>query len=138
MADVVPWTFAIGFVVLLFGIAWDNTRKQIAATLERRPNLTRAEFCELMVLDVSRPTAEFVWDKMIGDLEPKLAPHPDDDLAKDLPIDDEEWSMDWPSEFAGRHGFSENDLPDWPEGWRATVRNYGRWLEMGLARASAS
>lgn len=82
--------------------------------------------------DTMEATANFLWDTAVIYLQPRLAPHPDDDLVRDLPIDDGDWSMDWPREFADLHGFSEMDYPDWPEGAAVTLRNYGRWLEAGL------
>jgi len=67
---------------------------------------------------------------MIVYLEPKLTPHPDDDLNSDLPIADEDWSLDWPIEFAKRNGFHKSNLAEWPENWEPTVRNFGRWLDL--------
>ncbi|WP_336978991.1 hypothetical protein [Altererythrobacter fulvus] len=110
-----------------------NTRKQAARTLSRRTNPNRDQFLLLMAPDVSRITAEFLWESASFYLEPRLAPHPEDDLVRDLPIDGDDWSMDWPAEFARRRGFDEKDLPAWPEGWPVTLRNYGKWLDMGLS-----
>jgi len=84
-----------------------------------------------MSSDVSAQTAKFLWDTAIVYLQPKLTPHPDDNMVRDLPIDDGDWSLDWPREYAEQNGFDEGDLPDWPKGWPVTLRNYGRWLEMG-------
>ncbi len=81
--------------------------------------------------DVSPEVSEFLWDTMLFYLAPRLFPHPDDDL-KDLPIDDHDWSMDRPRDFAERHEFAEDDLPNWPSSWPVTVRNYGKWLDLGL------
>ncbi|WP_324261897.1 hypothetical protein U4960_01745 [Altererythrobacter sp. H2] len=89
---------------------------------------------ELMVSDVSEDAARFLWQTTLSCLkfhEPSLTPHPDDDLIKDLPIDDDDISMDWPREWAERRGFHESNLPDWPKNWPVTIRNYGRWLDMG-------
>lgn len=128
-------TFTVaGFLGILFGVAWRNTRRQIRATLARRPNLTEAQFMELMVSDVSEDAARFLWQTTLSCLEfhePSLTPHPDDDIIKDLPIDDDDISMDWPREWAERRGFHESNLPDWPKNWPVTIRNYGRWLDMG-------
>lgn len=126
--------FVAGFLGVHFGVAWRNTKRQILQTLSRRQNLTEAQFITLMTVDVSEETARFLWQVTMPYLEfhkPTLAPHPDDDLVNDLPIDDEEWSMDWPRDWAERRGFHESNLPDWPEEWRVTIRNYGRWLDMG-------
>lgn len=131
MSWLVPtlWVALVGAIVVAFAIR--NTRRQIARTLGKRPNLTREQFLVQMGPGVSRDAAEFLWDTALFYLEPKLAPHPDDDLVKDLPIDNEDWSVDWPREYANRQGFHDSNLPDWPEGWPVTIRNYGRWLTMG-------
>lgn len=84
-----------------------------------------------MAADVSLETSKFLWDTAIIYLEPRLTPHPDDHLVDDLPIDEDDWSMDWPREFAEQCGSHESNLPEWPEGWPATFRNFGRWLDMG-------
>ena len=83
--------------------------------------------------DVSGEASEFLWEIALSYLEGwpwNLAPHPDDDLSKDLPVDEEDWSMDWPREWAERKGFHVSNLADWPEDWLPTIRNYGRWLDM--------
>lgn len=137
LADLPDWLIAtivvVGGLAVTFGFAWRNTKRQIASTLARRPNPTREEFLAQMGLEVSPAAAEFLWDTALTYLEPKLTPHPDDDLAKHLPIDDGDWSMDWPREFAVQQGFDESNLPDWPTDWPATLRNYGRWLSLGPA-----
>jgi len=84
-----------------------------------------------MGTDVSRETSEFLWQTLIVYLEPKLAPHPDDSLIDDLPIAGDDWSMDWPRDFAEARDFHHTNLPDWPADWPITVRNYGRWLDLG-------
>ncbi|QZD91499.1 hypothetical protein K3162_07915 [Qipengyuania xiapuensis] len=121
--------FAVGFIVILGAFAWRNTSRKIARTKAKRPSPTREEFIAMMAPDVSGKTACFLWDTAIEYLEPRLAPHPDDDLAKDLPIADEDWSMYWPSEYAELNGFHESNLADWPEEWPPTLRNFGKWLD---------
>lgn len=124
------------FLITLFAAAWRNTKRQIMRTLAKRPNPTRAEFVSMMASSVSMEASEFLWDSAIPCLElnaPLLSPHPDDDLVQDLPIDDEDWSMEWPVLWAEQQGFHESNLPAWPEGWPATIRNYGRWLDMAPA-----
>lgn len=123
--------FVITGVAIVFAFAWQNTKRQIAATLATRPNPTKAEFLAAMRADVSPTTAEFLWRTALFYLEPSLTPPPDDDLVHDLPIDNDDFSMDWPRDFAQLRGFHESHLHDWPEGWPVTVRNYGRWLDMG-------
>lgn len=131
------WLFAILFVTIgvaiVFGFAWRNTRRQIASTVARRPNPPRQEFMVLMASDVSEETSSFLWETALFYCQGRgLTPHPDDDLLKDLPIDDDDISLDWPRDFAKRKGFHESNLPDWPEGCPVTLRNYGRWLDMYL------
>ena len=126
--------FVMAGLVVIFGIAWRNTKRQVENTAERRRNLTQEQFIGLMRADVSENAARFLWQTAlpyVDGLTPPLTPHPEDDLARDLPIDDEDWSIDWPREWADRHGFNESKLHDWPEGWPITVRNYGRWLDLG-------
>ncbi len=139
MAGWPDWVIAVPFAVILLiiivFIGHRNTQRQIAQTLTRRANPSREEFLALMAEDTSPAAAEFLWETTLFYLAPRLTPHPDDDLVGDLPIDDEDWSMDWPVDFAKRHGFSDKVYPDWPEGWPATLRNYGKWLDMGLAAA---
>ncbi len=117
-------------LVVLYGFAWRSIAKQIQRTSGRRPSPSREQFITMMSPDVTCTTAEFLWDICQFYLEPHLTPHPDDDLAIDLPIDEDDWSMDWPRQFAARHDFHESNLADWPEGWVPTIRNYGRWLDM--------
>lgn len=128
---VFPTAFATVFLGLWSAIGVRNTRHQIAATHTRRPNPSRDEFMGLMAPDCSPEAAAFLWETALFYLEPKLAPHPDDDLARDLPIDDGDWSMDWPRDWAKSQGFHESNLPDWPAGWPVTIRNFCRWLDMG-------
>ncbi|MBH5321302.1 hypothetical protein [Aurantiacibacter sediminis] len=123
------------FVLAGFGIicafAWRKSRKQIDKLLQRRPNPSREEFIALMAPDVGPEASEFLWGKAFFIVRPRLTPHPDDDLAKDLPILAEEWSTDWPRDWAEQQGFHESDLPDWPKDWPPTVRNFGKWLSLG-------
>lgn len=130
--------FVIGFAAIWFGIAARNTRRRIRQLVANRPNLGCAEFLTMMQPDVSDETSRFLWDKAMFYVEGRgVTPHPDD-LLHDLPIDEDDWSMDWPREFAERRGFPESDLPEWPESWSTTLRNYGRWLDMGSASNSVS
>jgi len=85
----------------------------------------------MMAADCSPEAAEFLWETTLFYTKPRLTPHPDDDLVRDLPIDDGDWSMDWPREFAERQGFHDSNLPDWPKDWPVTIRNFGRWLSIG-------
>ena len=121
--------FVGGFLLIVGAIAWRNTSRKIARTKAKRPSPTREEFIAMMKNDVSESTAEFLWDSAMENIEPWLAPHPDDDLVKDLPIAEEDWSMEWPRAYAERAGFHESNLADWPEDWPPTLRNFGKWLD---------
>jgi hypothetical protein len=123
------------FIGGVFVVASRNTRRMVARTLARRPNPTEAEFMAMLGGDVRPEVAAFLWETMIPYLEPKLTPHPDDRLFDDLPIGDDDPSMDWLPEFAERHGLKAKHWPQWPEEWDGTVRNFARWLEAGLPPA---
>lgn len=132
------WLFATLFVgiglAVVLAFAWRNTKRQIARTLATRPNPTEDEFVRMMAPVVSKEASEFLWKISLPDLEfyhPALTAHPDDDMIADLPIDHDDISMDWPREWAESQGFHVSNLPDWPDGWPVTVRNYGRWLDLG-------
>jgi len=128
----------LGTAIIMGGVilfATRNTRRMIARTLERRPNPTEAEFVAMLSDDVRPGVAMFLWETMVPYLEPKLTPHPDDDLCDDLPIDPDEPAMDWLPEFAERHGLKAKYWPQWPGEWDGTVRNFARWLEAGLPPA---
>lgn len=127
----VPTGLVFGLLGIWFAIGWRNFQRQIARTVARRANLDEREFMALMDVDCSKAAAEFLWRRSAFYLAPRLTPHPDDDLLRDLPIDHDDWSMDWPRDFAREQGFHESNLPDWPEDWPITIRNYGRWLSMG-------
>jgi hypothetical protein len=98
----------------------------------KRPNPTRQDFLEMMSESVEEDSASWLWDQAQPYYQPHT-PHPDDHLSEDAMIDDGDWSMDWPREFADSHGFSEKAYPDWPQDWLPTIRNFGRWLDMGKA-----
>jgi len=57
-----------------------------------------------------------------------LTPDPDD-LLHDLPIHEDDWSLDWPDDWAERKGFDASNFPDWLDDCPPTVRNYARWLD---------
>ena len=132
----IPAAFAGVVVIGLFGIAYRNTWRMVQRTKTRRPNPSRSEFVASLSRDVRPETAEFLWDQMAF-LLPTIAPHPDDHLWNDLPIDEEEPMSDWWVDFARRHGVAADAWPDWPAGSPCNVRNYARWLESGLARSRA-
>ena len=133
----VPSLLAAGFIAVLFAKAHRNTQRMVARTRGRRPNPSGSEFVAMLSRDVNPETAEFVWFAMIESLQPwQLTPHPDDHLFEDLPIDDDEPTMDWMPRYAKFYGANWKDWPRWPEDWEGTVRNFARWLELGLSRQS--
>ena len=113
-------------------LALRNTRRMVAQTSARRQNPTQEQFVAMLDGEVSKETAAFLWERLTFLIGPHLTPHPDDDLANDLPIDPDEPTMDWLPEFAELHGRNHRDWPEWPQNWQGTVRNFARWLEMGL------
>jgi len=121
----------VAFLVL-YRHVWRMTRR----TLARRGNLTRDEFVAQLRREVRVETAEFLWDKMAF-LLPTVAPHPDDHLWNDLPLDRSEPMEDWLADYARRHGARGTDWPAWPAGSPHTVRCYARWLESGVASRMA-
>ncbi len=128
LAVLIWLVFALG-AFLIFGLnRLRNARERLAVA---RPSPTREEFLELLASDMRADTAAFLWDKALFYVRPLLTPHPDDELSNDLRIDDDDWSMDWPRDYAREQGFHESNYPDWPDGWPATLRNFGKWLEMG-------
>lgn len=126
---VILWV-VLGLAIFMTYGFW-SIRQSHLRLAARRPNPTKEQFFELMAPDCSPGVAEFLWGKASYYVEPRLTPHPDDDLINDLKIDDDDIGMDWPRDWAELQGFHESNLPDWPEGWPATVRNFGRWLDMG-------
>jgi hypothetical protein len=121
-------------VVVLLLVFFRHVWRMVQRTKARRPNPSRTEFIDLLRVDVRPETAEFLWERMAF-LLPTVAPHPNDHLWHDLPIDESEPMEDWLIDFAERHGVSAQDWQSWPAGQPCTVRNYARWLERGLARA---
>lgn len=122
--------FVIGVLATWFGIGFVLHRRGMRRLAVKRPNPARAEFIEMLSGDVAEATAIWLWDQARVYYAP-LTPHPDDHLSDDAMIDDGDWSMDWPKEFAEVQGFNEKAYPDWPKEWPATIRNFGRWLDMG-------
>lgn len=131
---VLPASFASAFVAGLILVACRYTWRMIRRTKARRPNPSRTEFVALLSRDVRPETAEFLWERMAF-LLPAIAPHPNDHLWNDLPIDESEPMTDWLADFAERHSRRAQDWPNWPAGSACTVGNYARWLERGLGPA---
>jgi hypothetical protein len=133
------WLAKTTFVLAVLAICVTSgivlQRRGWARLAVKRPNPTQDEFLELISDSVSLHTAEWLWNVALP-YYGSLTPHPDDHLAKDAMIDDDDWGMDWPRDFADYSGFSEKSYPDWPPDWPATIRNFGRWLDLGRAASS--
>jgi len=140
LLGVSEWVVATGFVAtglaIWIGLGFWGIRRAYNRVAARRPNPTEAEFLAMMAQDCSPEAAQFVWEQTLPYVTPRLTPHPDDLLIDDLCIDDDDIEVDWISDWADRKGLVASDLPDWPEVWPLTVRNFARWLD--LARASAA
>jgi hypothetical protein len=131
----IPGAVVALFLIALSAIARRNTRRMIERTLAARPNPTESQFLAMLESDdIRAEVAQFVWQVAAPCVAPDLTPHPDDHMWLDLPIDEEEPLMDWWVEFAALHGVAK-DWPGWPDGWECSVRNYARWLELGLQKA---
>jgi uncharacterized protein YneF (UPF0154 family) len=133
------WVAGTGFVVAaltvwlaLGSVVHRRAMKRLAA---RRPNPTEDAFLAMMAQDCSPEAARFMWAQALPYVERRVTPHPDDLLLDDLCIDDDDIDMDWRRAWADQLGVAERDLPDWPESWPLTVRNFARWCD--LARTSA-
>jgi hypothetical protein len=128
------WVAKIGFVIaglaLLLGLGFIAIRRAHARVGARRPNPTEAEFLAMMAQDCSPEAARFVWEQALPYITPRLTPHPDDLLRDDLCIDDGDIESYWRGDWAKRQGVPERDLPEWPEGWPLTVRNFARWCDL--------
>lgn len=125
----------------LFGFLFVANRRTIAnnvkSILDRRESPSQEEFLRMMESDVSRETAESLWDLFGSCLPPQVKPHPDDNVVEELFVDNI-FKSQWLYDFAERNGFDHSDLPTWPSDWPVTVRNFGRWLDMGKAARSQS
>ena len=123
------WVISGLSIAMLYGF-W-SIRRAHRSVKASRPNPTKQQFIALMAEDCTPDVSNFLWEKALFYVEPKLTPHPDDDLILDLRIDDDDIAMDWPRDWAAQRGFHYSNLPDWPKEWPATIRNFGRWLDMG-------
>ena len=75
-------------VAMLYGY-WSIRKSHLRVAASRR-NLTKQQFIALMESDCSTEAADFLWEKALFYVQPRLTPHPDDDLIKDLKIDDDD------------------------------------------------
>ncbi len=123
------WVGTALTIALVYGY-WSIRRahQRVAA---RRGNPSKEQFIADMMSDCTPEVSDFLWRKALFYVEPRITPHPDDDLILDLKIDDDDIGMDWPREWADQRGFHDSNLPEWPKEWPATIRNFGRWLDMG-------
>jgi hypothetical protein len=120
----------VGFAAYLT-YGYHSLRKARRRLSARRPSPTREEFIALLADDVDDDVAHWLWETALFYYEP-LAPHPNDHLITDARIDDGDITMDWLPEFAKSRGLSWKEWPDWPKDWDLTVRNFARWLQLGI------
>jgi len=126
---IVVWTVIVLVTVLAYGNY--SIRKTHKLLAKRRPNPTREQFIKLLAPDVDGDVASWLWDTTCPYYQP-LTPHPEDHLIKDARIDDDDVTMDWLPTFAKSRQLNWKDWPDWPKGWELTVRNFARWLQLGV------
>lgn len=131
----VPEWLTVTFFVVAGVAGWlvygyRSIRRAHERVLQKRPNPTEPEFLAMMRQDCSSDSAQFLWNQALSYVEPRLTPHPDDNLFFDLKIDDDDVAIDWTREWAKKRGFHASNYPEWPENWPATVRNFGMWLDM--------
>lgn len=130
--------FVVGGVTIWLGLGvWFN-RRALARVAARRANPTEAEFFATMAQDCSPEAARFMWEQTRPYVEPRLTPHPDDRLIADLRIDGDDIDMDWRRDWAERSGVAESALPDWPQEWPLTVRNFARWCDLARPPSAAA
>ena len=118
-------------LAIALGYGYWTIRRAHQQVAFQRDNPSKEQFLAEMRSDCTLEVSDFLWEKTLYYVEPRLTPHPDDDLILDLKIDDDDIAMDWPREWAEQRGFHDSNLPNWPEEWPATIRNFGKWLDMG-------
>ena len=135
LSDLPNWVTATALIVTflagVYGYANWSLRRAQERVARRRANPSRQAFLADMSSTCSKEVLEFLWERSLAYVEPRLTPHPDDDLILDLRIDDDDVTEDWPRDWARQRGFHESNLPGWPEAWPTTIRNFGRWLDLG-------
>jgi hypothetical protein len=134
---VVPLLATAAVLGFWFVVGQRATTKSVKSILDRRENPSREDFLRMMESDVSRGTAESLWDMFGSCSPPQVKPHPSDNVIEELLIDNI-FKSQWLLDFAQRNGFNPSDLPIWPSDWSVTVRNFGRWLDMGQAAGRQS
>lgn len=124
--------FVLAFLAILLGVGFVALRRARRRLAAKRASPSRQVYLTLMGPDVDPSTSAWLWDMLQVYYRP-LTPHPDDLLIGDAHIDHDDIDMDWPRDFERHQGIGTISWPSWPDGWPLTVRNYGRWLDMGLA-----
>lgn len=127
------WVVLVLTAVFTYG--YYSIRKAHRLLAERRPSPTREQFVELLAQDADGDVAGWLWDTACPYYQP-LTPHPDDHLIADARIDDDDVTMDWLPAFAKSRNLNWKDWPDWPKDWELTVRNFARWLQLGVHASS--
>ena len=122
--------FVVAILAVWFALGFVVHRRAMRRLAARRPNPTEDEFLAMMAQDCSPEAARFVWSQALPYVMPRVTPHPDDLLLDQLCIDGDDIDVDWRGTWAGQLGLKERDLPDWPEDWRLTVRNFARWCDL--------
>jgi hypothetical protein len=112
-------------------------RRQARRLAERRANLDQSGFVALLADSADADVAEWLWNELLVYWRPTLTPHPDDDFARDLPIDPDE-PNDWLDRFCTSQGLEQKIFPDWPHGEETTVRNLAAWFTNGRKAAQAA
>jgi hypothetical protein len=129
------WLAIVVWIVIVLAamLAYGNysIRKAHRSLAKRRLNPTREQFIDLLAPDVDDDVAGWLWDTTCPYYRP-LTPHPEDHLIKDARIDDDDVTMDWLPAFAKSRQMNWKDWPDWPKDWELTVRNFARWLQLGV------
>ena len=107
--------FVVAGLTIWLGFGFWMLRRAHRRVASRRANPTETEFLAMMAPDCSPEAARFVWAQALPYVEPRLTPHPYDQLVRDLCIDDDDVGMDWVRDWTERSGILESDLPDWPK-----------------------
>ena len=119
--------FVTLIVVVMVVVGKRQWRRKEDALLARRANPTKQEFRTLIADDADPDVTDWLWDELQVYFQPRLTPHPDDDLVSDLPINSDE-PNDWLSGFCQANKLRINDIQSWDETLPITVRNFATWL----------
>lgn len=133
--------FQAGLIVSVFAalgiILSRKWRRQESCLLSKRLNLSKPEFIAALAGDADSDVAKWLRDELHVYFHPRLAPHPDDHLIDDLPIDPDEPAF-WLQRFCTAHSLSAKDFSTWPDEHPLTVRHFAAWLTMEKRRLEAS